>query len=134
MTFLDANVIIRYLTTDDPAKAARCERLFEKVAKGQETVVTHLLVVAEVIWVLTGAYRLPKERVVDALVPLLSMGGLRLDDRERVLSALGMFRIQPIDFVDAYNAVWMQEAVGVQRIYSYDTDFDHLPGLQRLEP
>jgi len=133
MRFLDANVVVRYLTDDRPAQAARCERVFDKVARGQETVVTHVLVIAEVIWVLTGAYRLAKERVVDALIRLLSMDGVMLDDKEHALSALGVFRTTPIDFVDAYNAMWMQ-AAGVQQIYSYDKDFDVIPGIQRVEP
>ena len=118
MTFLDTNVIVRYLTTDNPGKAARCERLFNHVARGQATLTTHVLVVAEVIWVLAGTYRLAKERVVDVLVRLLSLDGLRLDDKEGVLSALEVFRTKPIDFIDAYNAVWMQ-ARGLEQIYSY---------------
>lgn len=39
----------------------------------------------------------------------------------------------PIDFIDAYNAAVMQ-ARGLQTIYSYDTDFDRLSGIRRLEP
>lgn len=133
MTFLDTNIFIRYLTADDPVKAARCERLFDKVAKGHEQVVTHSVVIAEVIWVLTGRYGLPKARVVDALTPLVSLDGFQLHDKERMLSALELFRTKPIDFVDAVTVVTMQ-AIGVQPIYSYDTDFDRLPGLRRLEP
>ena len=133
MRFLDANVVIRYLTEDDPAKAARCGRLFNKVGRGEETLVTHPLVLAEVVWVLTGVYRLAKERVVDALVELLSLDDLLLDDKEGALSALGLFRTKPIDFVDAYTAIWMQ-AKGLNQIHSYDTDFDLLTGLQRVEP
>ena len=133
MRFLDANIVIRYLIADDATKATRCERVFDKVAHGQETLMTHVLVVAEAIWVLTGTYRLKKERVVDALVGLLSWDGLLLDDKEGVLSALGIFRARAVDFVDAYYAVWMQ-ARGLRQIYSYDKDFDLIPGLQRLEP
>ena len=133
MTFLDSNVVIRYLTSDDAAKSTRCGAMFAKVAKGQEKLTTHVLVVAEVVWVLTGAYRIAKERVVDALVSLLSMDGLALDDKEGVLSALGLFRAKPIDFIDAYHAQIMQ-ARGLRAIYSYDTDFDAIPGIRRIEP
>lgn len=133
MRFLDANVVIRYLIGDKPAQATQCERVFERVRRGHETLLAHVLVVAEVIWVLTGTYRLTKEEVVDALVQLLTMDGLRLDDKEGVLSALGLFRAKPIDFIDAYHAVWMQ-ARGLDTIYSYDTDFDAIPGLTRREP
>ena len=133
MTFLDANVIIRYLTMDEPAKAARCERFFDRAARGQEVLTTNILVIAEVVWVLAGVYRVAKERIVDALLPLISLDGVRVEAKGSVLAALGLFREKPIDFVDAYNAVWMQEA-DVKNIYSYDKDFDRLAGVERHEP
>ena len=38
-----------------------------------------------------------------------------------------------ISFADAYHAV-MAEALGIQRIYSWDRDLDQVKGLQRVEP
>jgi predicted nucleic acid-binding protein len=35
MKFLDANVILRYLTRDDPKKAENCYELFQKVKRGE---------------------------------------------------------------------------------------------------
>ncbi len=133
MTWLDTNVFIRYLTADDPIKAARCERLFDKIAKGHEQVATHVVVIAEVIWVLTGRYGLPKIRVVDVLTPLISLDELHMDDKEDVLSALELFRSYPLDFVDALNVITMQTR-GLRQIYSYDTDFEQIAGLRRVEP
>ena len=133
MTFLDANVIIRYVTQDEPQKTARCEQLFKKVEAGTEALLIHVLIVAEVIWVLTGVYRLTKERVVDALLELLSMEAIHLDDKERVLTALDRYRAKPVDFIDAYHAQYLLDKK-LDAVYSYDRDFDILPGLRRLEP
>ena len=40
---------------------------------------------------------------------------------------------QGISFADAYNAAYM-EARGLNEVYSYDTDFDRIEGIARLEP
>lgn len=34
MRFVDANIFIRYLTRDDPAKGAACLSLFQRVQQG----------------------------------------------------------------------------------------------------
>jgi predicted nucleic acid-binding protein len=38
-----------------------------------------------------------------------------------------------IAFADAFNAAYMQ-ARGLNEIYSWDTDFDAIAGLARVEP
>jgi len=38
-----------------------------------------------------------------------------------------------IDFIDAYNAVHMRKQ-GLTRIYSYDSDFDRIAVVSRVEP
>ncbi|OQX18717.1 MAG: hypothetical protein BWK76_06625 [Desulfobulbaceae bacterium A2] len=48
-SFLDANVFLRYLTSDDPVKADRVERLLASAAAGQARLVTTELVIAEVV-------------------------------------------------------------------------------------
>lgn len=133
MIFLDANIIVRFLAMDDAGKAARCEHLFNRVAHHHERLATNVLVVAEVVWVLTGEYGLAKERVVDALERLLSLDALVIEDKEDLLSALALYRTKPIDFIDAYNVLWMQTR-RFRQLYSYDRDFDLIAGLQRVEP
>lgn len=133
MTFLDTNILLRYLTGDDAHKASRCEQFLSQVAAGKHLALTHTLAVAEAVWVLTGSYRLAKERVADALITLLTLDGIRLDDKDRVLSALAHYRDHDVDFIDAYHVQFMRDR-GVQVIYSYDTDFDTIPGIRRLEP
>jgi predicted nucleic acid-binding protein len=47
--------------------------------------------------------------------------------------ALQLFERHPIDFIDAYHGALML-ARGLTTVYSYDTDFDRLQGLKRVEP
>ncbi|MBI5554969.1 MAG: VapC toxin family PIN domain ribonuclease, partial [Elusimicrobia bacterium] len=44
MIFLDTNIILRYLTWDDPRKAKKCEALFKRASAGKEILYTTALV------------------------------------------------------------------------------------------
>jgi predicted nucleic acid-binding protein len=44
-----------------------------------------------------------------------------------------LFASNDIDYIDAYNAVLMQRK-GISNIYSYDTHFDLINNINRLEP
>ena len=133
MRFLDSNVILRYFVWDEPRKAERAKHLIRRVETGHERLVTTALVVAEVVWVAQSVYRYPKPKLIELLQSLLNTPHLEFDQKELLLAAISLFELKPIDFIDAYNAVWMQ-ARGPEQIYSYDTDFDLIPGIQRIEP
>ncbi len=55
MKFLDTNIILRYLTKDDAAKAEACYRLFQRVNDGVEEVLTCETNIAEVAYVLSSS-------------------------------------------------------------------------------
>ena len=72
MRFLDTNVILRYLTSDDEAKAEACYRLFQRVKDAEEEVVTCEAIVTEVVYVLSSPrapYRLSHEEVRSGSCP-----------------------------------------------------------------
>jgi predicted nucleic acid-binding protein len=133
VNFLDANVILRHLTGDEPRAAQRCAQLFERAERGREVLYTTAMVVAEVIWVLSGRYHHPKANIVDGVRRLLNTPHLLVEEREVLLLAIQLFEQHPIDFIDAYNGAVMQ-ARGLETVHSYDEDFDRIPGVRRLEP
>ena len=137
MRFLDTNVILRYLTRDDEAKADACYELFQRVQRGEETLFTCEAIVAEVVFVLSsprGPYRVSHEEIRARLVPILTLRGLRLPQKGVYLRALDLFASSRfLDFEDTL-AVAHMERQGMTEIVSYDRDFDRVPGLQRLEP
>ena len=133
MKFLDTNVIVRYLTGDDPRKARQCAQLFERVQGGREAVYTTAMAVAEVVWVLGTRYGHPKANIVEGLRRVLNTSQILFEERETLLMAVDLFERHAIDFIDAYHGAVML-ARGTSDIYSYDTDFDHVAGLRRLEP
>lgn len=133
MTLLDTNIFIRFAIPDDPGRATRCAKLFDSVVAGREQAVVTPMAIAEVAWVLLGAYRLSKPHVIEALRRILNTGKFEIIDREILLRGLDLFENHPIDFIDAYHAAFM-EAHGIQTITSYDSDFDQISGVTRREP
>lgn len=136
MRFLDTNVILRYLTRDDEAKAEACFALFQRVKQGEE-IFTCEAIVTEAVYVLSsprGPYRLSHEAVRERLLPILTLRGLRLSQKRRYLRALDIYASFPfLDFEDALAAAYM-ERLGIREILSYDADFDRISGLKRVEP
>lgn len=51
----------------------------------------------------------------------------------RTLSRTLAERTQNIDYIDAYNAVFMKNNSCAQ-IFSYDKDFDRIENIKRMEP
>lgn len=137
MKFLDANVILRFLTRDDERKAQACLALFQRVARGEEEVTFSEAIFTELCYVLSSsrhAYGLNREEIRARLLPLLNLRGLRLRNRRLYLRALEIYVQYPrLDIEDALSIARM-EAAGIAEIYSYDSDFDGIPTITREEP
>ena len=137
MRFLDANVILRYLTRDDAAKAQACYELFQRVQRGEEELAACEAIVVEVVYVLSSPrlpYRLDPEQIRARLLPILELRGLKLPHKRVCLRALEVYASTPaLDFEDAL-AVAHMEQLGITRIVGYDRDFDRVAGFRRTEP
>jgi predicted nucleic acid-binding protein len=53
--------------------------------------------------------------------------------RRFLADSLILYSQKNIDFMDAYNALFMKFH-GLEKIYSYDRDFDSIEGIEREEP
>lgn len=133
MRFLDTNIILRYLTLDNPSKAQKCDILFQRVASGKEILFTSALVIAKVAWELEKSYKLPKTKISDLIQKILNTPHIECDEKDVLMAAAGLYQLKNIDFIDAYNAILMQDRK-ITAIYSYDTHFDNIPPLERIEP
>ncbi len=131
--YLDANIILRYLT-DEPWEMAReAEALFAAAERGQVQLLVDEITIAEVVWVLASFYKLPRTAIQEGLISFLANPGIWMHDKHGVLVALTLYAELNVDFVDALLSVHMQR-VGVSRIVSYDEHFDRLPGVRRVSP
>lgn len=137
MFFVDTNIFIRYLTKDDPEKAAACYRLFEQAKQGTVEITTSESVLAEVVFILSSKrlYNLSRQDVRVRLYPLLMVAGLKLPRRQMYLRALDLYSSNSVDFEDALSVAAMEQQK-IAEIYSYDQDFDRMKNVavRRIEP
>jgi predicted nucleic acid-binding protein len=135
MPFVDTNIFLRYLTRDDPDKAQACFELFKRADANQVSLTATETVIAEVVYVLSSkrTYNLPRDQIRARLYPILTLQGLRLPQSRTVLRALDLYVAYEIDFEDALIVAHM-ERQAIRELYSYDRDFDQVPGVNRQEP
>ncbi|ACX52187.1 PilT protein domain protein [Ammonifex degensii KC4] len=130
---LDANIILRFLTSDAPEQADRCAKLLKRVEAGTEEVWLPELVLADIVWTLEKFYRQPKERIRELLTLILNLRGLRHANKKVAKEALRLYVEKNVDWTDAFVAAQMFSHKQCE-IYSYDRDFDRIEGIIRLEP
>jgi predicted nucleic acid-binding protein len=132
--FVDTNIFLRYLTKDDPAKYERCREIFKKAMQGELSLFTSEMVIAELIWTLLSYYRVPKAEVVEKVSIIIGTRNLHIVNKAIIADSLVLYGQKNIDYIDAYNTVFMKSQ-GLEKIYSYDEDFDTLKGMiERKEP
>lgn len=131
--FVDANIFLRFLTEDDKKKARDCEEFFKRAQKGKILLITNLLVVAEIVWVMLSFYKLHKEEIAEKVRVAIEPEWLMIEEKDILLEALIVFEEEKVDFIDAFNFVWARRK-GVDRIISYDEDFDKLDKDLRQTP
>jgi predicted nucleic-acid-binding protein len=107
--FVDTNIFLRYLTNDDITLANKIEKIFKKAFSGKLSLVTNAFVIAEVIWVLESYYGLSKEEVEAMTSKIINTRGIEIKDAHLLLKAIDLYVSKNIDFIDAYNAVYMKE-------------------------
>ncbi len=135
MRFLDANVIVDALVDQNTRTRLASLRLLERLVKGQESARTTGLVLAEVFRVLRSVRggRVERRAACQLLSDIVEAPGLDIDEREVWLLTIDLLTDSALDFTDAHLAATMK-AEGATEIYSYDTDFDRVDGITRLEP
>ena len=88
MTALDTNVLVRIITNDDRAQAARAATFLRE----QERVFIPKTVLLELEWVLRSAYRIGPIAIVSALRDLLTVFNVEIEDEAAVTQAIESVR------------------------------------------
>jgi predicted nucleic acid-binding protein len=94
---VDTNVIVRYLTGDDPAQFARASALIR-----DEEVYVCATVLLETEWVLRSAYGFACNRIVEALAAFAGLPHVTLEDPALVAKAIE-WTAGGMDFADALH-------------------------------
>jgi uncharacterized protein len=132
--FVDTNLFLRYLTDDVPAQADAVEALLRKAEQGKSRLAINSMVIAEIVWTLESYYGLKKDDIQNKVLAILNTPGLDVSDNNLVLKAIIWYAEKNVDFIDAYNAAWMEQD-GIEKIYTFDQKhFARFDDLEILIP
>jgi predicted nucleic-acid-binding protein len=110
MTGLDTNVLVRYLTEDDPIQARRAAACIGTVvARGGKCFIS-AIVVCELAWVLRGAYDVSKADLLRTLDRLVATAQFVIGDKDVVRAAIAAYRAGKADFADYVIGAIHQQA------------------------
>jgi len=133
--FLDTNIFLRHLLNDDPAKSPACFALVQAIERGEVSAWTSHLVIAELVFVLSGkkTYNLSRPEVRDRLLPLINLPNLKIPQKRLFGRIFDLYTSLPIDYVDCYHAALLEGREAAE-LYSYDSHFDRVASVRRFEP
>ena len=111
MVAVDTNVLVRLLTNDHAAQAARAAAVFRT-----EPVFVPKSVLLETEWVLRYTYRLPTAAIARSFLGLLGLPTVTIEDVPAVHLAIRMLE-QGIDFADALH---LTSSASAERFVTFD--------------
>jgi len=131
MKGLDTNVLVRYLTQDDPKQAAVATKVIEGAAAKGDKLILHPLVFCELIWVLETAYDFPKADILKVLERILRTAEFEVSEKDLLWLALADYRSGKGDFSDYYLGR-ANERAGAKVTLSFDSALKGEPYFQIL--
>ena len=133
MIALDTNVLLRYLTQDDPAQSLKATGMsIERRLTLENPGFVSLVSVLEIVWVLRSLYRRSQAQIADHLEMILAADTLQVQNEQEVYQAVVALRSGSGAFEDALIG-----ALGLWWGCSATLTFDHdaakrLTGFQLL--
>lgn len=130
MIGLDTNVLVRYLTQDDPAQAAAANRLIESLTVDDPGYLT-VVVLVETHWVLRFTYGFARQDVLHALTNVVAADEFMIENEGAVRRALASAASAAADFADAVIAATCRQA-GCADVVTFDRKASNALGVRLL--
>jgi len=100
MIGIDANILLRYLTRDNPPLVKRADFVLEECCSAEKPGFVTTLALAELFWTLRSSYGYERGKLIDVIDGLLNAQELRFEHVDSVCYALEQYR-DGFGFVDA---------------------------------
>jgi predicted nucleic-acid-binding protein len=101
MIGLDTNILVRYLTQDDPVHSAQATKIIEQQLSLADRGFVSIVTMAEVVWVLDRAYGFTAQEIVDAIERILQVEVLVVENERQVFAAMVSLKQGRGAFADA---------------------------------
>jgi predicted nucleic-acid-binding protein len=107
---LDTNVLVRYLTQDDPLQARLATELIERRLSEQDPGFISVVAMVETAWVLERSYGLRAADIAAFIERLLQAAELVVQDEQEVFTTMVALKEGRGSFADALIGVFGQRA------------------------
>ena len=98
---LDTNVLLRYLTQDDPKHTPRATEIIERRLTEQEPGFVSIVSILEIVWVLKSLFKRSRQQIANDIEMLLAADTLEVQNEQEVYYAVVSLRNGIGTFEDA---------------------------------
>jgi predicted nucleic-acid-binding protein len=127
---VDTNVLLRFLTADDPVQSPAAKAFLEE-RTGEDPAYVSLVCLLETVWTLRAGYGQDKEAVNSIVATLAAQDNIVLQDADAVREALGVARATSADFPDALLVALGRKAA-CRHCVTFDRRAGRIPGMTVL--
>lgn len=128
MIGLDTNILVRLLVADDPEQTERARKLVAAQCTRESPGFINCIVLAELVWVLSGAYGLSRSQIANAVEALLAGEDRIVEHHEAVRAGLDDYKAGGADLADAVIAR-INQAQGCEATATFDERAAKLNGF-----
>jgi len=129
MIGLDTNILVRYLTQDDPRQSPKATELIEQRLTEQDPGFISVAAMAEIVWVLERAYGFADEDIAAAVERMLQADVLVVESEREVFTAMVALKEGQGSFADALIGALGAKA-GCSRTLTFDRNAARLAGFE----
>jgi predicted nucleic-acid-binding protein len=131
MIGLDTNILVRFLTQDDPVQSSRARQIIERKLTEQNRGFVSLAAMFETAWVLEKIYKLSDQEVAETIKGILQIETLSIQNEQEVYTAMVILQTGRGSFADALiNALgtW----AGCDSTLTFDRKASRLQGFELI--
>jgi predicted nucleic-acid-binding protein len=125
---IDTNLLVRFITQDDPRQSAIANDVFETRLTQAEPGFVSVVAMAETAWVLERSYRLSDKEVAAAIERVLQTENLVVENEQAVFTAMTALKDGLGTFSDALIGALGANA-GCRHTLTFDRRAARLPGF-----
>ena len=129
MIGLDSNILIRYLTQDDPIQSAKATEIIEQRLTEESPGFVSVVAMVETVWVLDRAYDLSTQEIAAAIERMLQTAVLLVENEQEIFTAMIALKEGKGSFADAVIAALGSRA-GCSCTLTFDRKALRLSGFE----
>jgi predicted nucleic-acid-binding protein len=129
MIGIDTNILIRYLTQDDPVQARKATDILDRHLTTKTPGFVTVVVMVETVWVLDRAYGLNAKAIAATVERLLQVEVLEIENEQEIFTAMIALKQGRASFADALIAELGARA-GCTRTLTFDRKAARHPGFE----